>query len=119
MKVIENKRFMEFLQKGNGEFGWTTDFLLKQIVSVCSVLSGGAENPKITEEARKMFLEMFRDSSISASNLWDNVSIAQIVNRYRRLSKSSEETFRFLFDMCRAVDGKAWGSTASAPLFSK
>ena len=115
MKYIENKRLMEFLQRGHGDFGWTDAFLLNQIASVCSVLGGGPENPKITTEARTLFLEMFRDSDKPYPNLWGYKDFLQIISRQRKLGDSPDKIFRFIFDVCRGVDGKLFGSNASAP----
>lgn len=115
MKYIENKRFMEFLTQGHNDFGWNPKYLLDQIVSVCTVVGGGPECPRITEEARRLLLDMFRNSSESYSNLWSSLSILQVIQESRKAGKDPTDTFKLLFESCRGVDGKRWGSGASVP----
>lgn len=116
MKYIENKRLMEFLQKGSNEFGWTIEFLITQMMSACTLLSGGAAYPTLTLETRSLFVEMFRDSQKPFNNLFSSDEILQMIRENRAKGRSPEHIFNLLFGLCRAVDGKLWGSGANAPI---
>ena len=116
MKYIDNKLFMAFLNRGRNDFGWSTTELLNQILSVCSVLTGGVENPKILDETREGFMDLFRDSSKGYDYLWSASSIANVILKDRSFRKSPDSTFKLFFELCRGVGGKRWGSGVFSPI---